>query len=62
MEGIYWTDRVANEEVFGRVGEKSKVFDISKGRREKKMGHCVRQTRGNLLKGLVSRSGIEDEG
>ena len=53
---ISWKDRLTNEEVLGRVGEKRK--DIIKGRKRNWLGHCLRKTQGNVmtetLEGLVN--------
>ena len=57
MEGISG-DRVMNEEVLGRVGEKRRMLAISKSRKGNWLGHCMQQTQGNMmvetLEGLVN--------
>ena len=44
MKGISWNDRVGNEEVVGRAGEKRKILGIIKGRKRNRSGHCMQQT------------------
>ena len=39
-----WKDRVANDEAFGRVGEKRELFDLIKCRKLNYLGHGVRRT------------------
>lgn len=44
-----WKDRLTNEEVFGRVIEKRTVLGIIKRRKKNWLGHCKRQTQGNVM-------------
>ena len=47
MERILWKDRATEEEVLGKVGEKEEGWYTDMKRNW--LGHCTRQTRGNVM-------------
>ena len=47
MMNIIWMDRITNEEVLGRIGERRTLWKSLKKRRGQMMGHTLR--RGGLL-------------
>ena len=49
MEKIFWMDNVRNLEMLGTARKKWRVLDIIKGRKRNRLGHCMRQTQGNVL-------------
>ena len=48
MEIISWKNGLMTEEVLQRVGEKRRALDVIRGMTRNWMGHCMRQTQGNM--------------
>ena len=53
---IKWMDRITNEEVLGRIGEKRTLWKSLKKRRGQMMGHTPRH--GGLLRNILE-GGVE---
>ena len=51
MMNIEWMDKITNEEVLGRIGEKRTLWKILKKRRGQMMGHTLRH--GGLLRDIL---------
>ena len=54
MMNIKWMDRIINEEVLGRIGERRTLWRSLKKRRGQMMGHTHTETRG-LLRDILER-------
>ena len=48
---IKWMDRITNEEVLGRIGERRTLWKCLKKRKDQMMGHTLR--RGGLLRDIL---------
>ena len=46
MRNIKWMDKITNEEVLGRIGERRTLWKSLKKRRGQMMGHTHTKTRG----------------
>ena len=55
MMNIKWMDKITNEEVLGRIGERRTLWKSLKKRRGQMMGHTLRH--GGLLRGRWERKG-----
>ena len=53
MMNIKWMDRITNEEVLGRIGERRTLSKSLKKRRGQMMGHTLRH--GGLLRDILER-------
>ena len=51
MKNIQWMDRITNEEVLGRIGERKTLWKSLKKRRGQMMGHTLRH--GSLLRDIL---------
>ena len=51
MRNIKWMDRITNEEVLGRIGERRTLWKSLRKRRGQMMGHTHTETHGELLRG-----------
>ena len=43
MEGVQWSDRVQNEEVLRRIGERREMLATIRKRKKNWIGHCLRR-------------------
>ena len=51
MRNIKWMDRITNEEVLGRIGERRTMWKSLRKRRDQMMGHRLKQ--GGMLRDIV---------
>ena len=60
MRNIKWMDKITNEEVLGRIGERRTLWKSLKKRRGQMMGHTLRH--GGLLRGgYLGRGGGKEK-
>ena len=50
---IKWMDKITNEEVFGRIGERRTLWKSLRKRRGQMMGHTDTETRGTLFRDYI---------
>ena len=55
MINIKWMDRITNEEVFGKIGERRTLWKSLRKRRGQMMGHTLRHR--ELLRDIWERKG-----
>ena len=61
MINIKWMDRITNEEVIGRIGERRILWKSLKKRRGQMIGHTQTQARG-IAYGYLGRGGGKEKG
>ena len=57
MMNIKWMDRITNEEVLGRIGERRTLWKSLKKKRRQMVGNTHTETRGTLFRGWYLGSG-----